>query len=642
MVLATHAGIGIHLLRLIFSVIDRIVYWALMEIYNLLDQISRVNIFGEGTISEFSERLYTIIGVLMLFKLAFSIINYIVDPDKLTDSKKGFSSIVKNIVIMLALIVTVPLIFKYAMALQYVIVSDNTIGRLITGKEGATTTNVGDNMSVAILSGFIHPDHGIKGCEESENYSSACQDAIISYGDLEVTYNNAYFGERGYNALIELAQSTETMGDGNYVITYNFLLSTIVGGFTAWILLIFCIDIAVRVVKLGFLQLIAPIPIVTYMDDGGQGMFKKWVDVCKSTYIDLFVRLAAIDFAIYIISAFLISSENDSTTLTGNFKICEWSFNESGSLVANCNEQAGFFIKLFLILGTLMFAKQLPKILKDLGLDLGGKFTLNPMKKIADEAIGGKAISKGLGLAGRTAGNLAGFGWAATGGKALGAVGDAIANKYNGSELQKKIGKARSGAGGVFAAVDNFGGNYLSRIGLDAQGTFGQLGNFGNKRNAAYKKVSDQADKLKKNLVSDIQNNKAGKYSDAYRQMQADLDVAKSMSEAEFAASAYSYDANGNAVTKAEYLARQSGAIGEYLNKTAPGLYFDDMKASGFAGHQDYADEYKIYANLAQNAGVEVATTYGGIKTQKDDLDHKIREHDSKQVAVREVAKGNK
>ena len=472
MILAQHSTTIVHLFRVLFTVIDRVVYWAIMEIYNLIDQITRINIFDESTLSEFSTRIYTIIGVLMLFKLAFSIISYIVDPDKLLDSKKGFTSLVKNIIIMLALIVTVPLIFKYAMALQYVVVSDNTIGRLITGKEGGSTANVGDNMSVAILSGFIHPDSGVaEGCE---NWSQTCEDALAKY-NLNTTYHNAYFGERGYNYLLELGMSSETMGDGNYVIIYNVILSTLVGGFTAWILLMFCIDIAVRIVKLGFLQLIAPIPIVTYMDDGGQGVFKKWVKACTSTYADLFIRLAAINFAIYVISVFLISSDTDKNALLGTFKMCEWSFN-AGTLTAVCDKKPGVFVRLFLILGTLMFAKQLPKLIEEItGLKLDGGFTLNPMKKLQEVPLIGGAAAKGLGLAGRTAGNLtaglAGGIWGATAGRALGAAGGAIKNAYDGSKLQKIAGGAGDIANTAYGVADNFMGNRLSRIGTDVSGT---------------------------------------------------------------------------------------------------------------------------------------------------------------------------
>ena len=41
------------------------------------------------------------------------------------------------------------------------------------------------------------------------------------------------------------------------------------------------------------------------------------------------------------------------------------------------------FVKVFIIMGTLLFAKQLPKLIQDLtGISLDGKFTINPFKKV--------------------------------------------------------------------------------------------------------------------------------------------------------------------------------------------------------------------------------------------------------------------
>ena len=73
-----------------------------------------------------------------------------------------------------------------------------------------------------------------------------------------------------------------------------------------------------------------------------------------------------------------------------------------------------------------MFAKQLPKMLEGLGikLDGGGKFTLNPFKKIEEEAIGGKRFT----------------------GAAGGAVAGFIGNK--GNPLKALTGAARGFAGG--------------------------------------------------------------------------------------------------------------------------------------------------------------------------------------------------
>ena len=56
---------------------------------------------------------------------------------------------------------------------------------------------------------------------------------------------------------------------------YTPIISSICAGIVAWIILL-CIDVSVRVVKLGFLQLIAPIPIISYIDpqSSKDGMFK--------------------------------------------------------------------------------------------------------------------------------------------------------------------------------------------------------------------------------------------------------------------------------------------------------------------------------------------------------------------------------
>ena len=73
---------------------------------------------------------------------------------------------------------------------------------------------------------------------------------------------------------------------------------------TAVVLLLinFCMDVAVRSIKLAFLQLVAPIPIISYIDpkSGKDGLFKKWYDMCFKTYLSLFIRLLALYFAIYI------------------------------------------------------------------------------------------------------------------------------------------------------------------------------------------------------------------------------------------------------------------------------------------------------------------------------------------------------
>ena len=280
MILAKSFGqVIIGLLRSAFSHIDEIVYWLLVKVYDLVADISKINIFGSTDIGDFGRRIYTIIGVIVLFKLAFSVITYILDPDKLSDSKTGFASIIRNVVIMFVMIIAVPLVFRYAMALQYLILEDDTIGRLITGHYSSNTSSVGDRMASALLAGFIRPNDEISKLEvckdvmgeSSENYQK-CVDALndaVSGSNLGDMFADGLTKDKGYKKLTELARTNDVDGSGQFYITYNFGLSTLVGGFVAYILLMFCIEIAVRTVKLAFLQLIAPIPIVTNIDNNG-------------------------------------------------------------------------------------------------------------------------------------------------------------------------------------------------------------------------------------------------------------------------------------------------------------------------------------------------------------------------------------
>ena len=88
--------------RSIFAAIDGIVYNLISDAYGLLEKIAQVKVFGNDDISSITNKVYTIIGIFMLFKLTFSFITYIVNPDAMTDKDKGVQKIIQNIVIMFA------------------------------------------------------------------------------------------------------------------------------------------------------------------------------------------------------------------------------------------------------------------------------------------------------------------------------------------------------------------------------------------------------------------------------------------------------------------------------------------------------------------------------------------------------------
>ena len=79
--------------------LDSLVYGLVEGAYNIMSELARTTILGFDTIVEFADRLYVLIGIFMLFKVAFSLINMFLNPDSFTDSKNGGGKLVQRIVI---------------------------------------------------------------------------------------------------------------------------------------------------------------------------------------------------------------------------------------------------------------------------------------------------------------------------------------------------------------------------------------------------------------------------------------------------------------------------------------------------------------------------------------------------------------
>lgn len=393
------------LMRQFFFAIDKIVYNFIPTIYDLLISIARTSPLSQGDILEMADRIYKLLAIFMVFKVTFSLIMYVVNPDDFSDKTKGISKLGTNIIISLALLILVPYIFNYAYQLQTIILEDNSLAKLVFGEktENNFLNTAGEEMAFITISPFFTPNTSIEELYECTNllekssdgnpiFNASCSGLNENYesnGDVTSLYKlvNNNFSEtdlKNYVAGVnagslglmfrqDLALAT-TEKNEDFIMDYKYIFSTVVGVVVILLLITFCLDVAVRSIKLAFLQLIAPIPIISYVDpkSGKDGLFKKWYQMCFKTFLSLFIRLLALYFAVYIISK--IDSLVD---------------------IVNGSYQSSMLIKIFIIVGALMFAKQLPKILEGLGIKLdGGGFTLNPLKKIENEAIGGKQISK--------------------------------------------------------------------------------------------------------------------------------------------------------------------------------------------------------------------------------------------------------
>ena len=146
----------------------------------------------------------------------------------------------------------------------------------------------------------------------------------------------------------------------------------------------FIFDVVIRALTLFLYQIIAPIPIISNMSPNKKDSdaLMNWVKKTLGCWASLFIRIALLNLVIYFVE------------VTRN------------STLGDIGEN-GLIAQMFILIGSLMFAKKLPKLIEEIipALKLEGGFQLNTFKRIGQDALGGNLI---LGAtAGVAAGTLA-------------------------------------------------------------------------------------------------------------------------------------------------------------------------------------------------------------------------------------------
>ncbi len=331
-------------------VIDQTVYWFASQCYQLFIKLATARIFEDNFFANFAKRIYAIIGVFMLFYLAYALLTAIVDPDKLTKGDKGVGKIASNLIISLVIIGLLPSIFDYAYRLQNYILSSNLLGTLILGTDPIDVNDTDDNtdslvsygdaLSFMVLNVFLNP--------ENENVNA--EGGYTWYGIKNAILDD---GEWRHIQNMYVAVSTGVPENGkNYVVTYHLILSTIAGFILIYLMLSFVLDLGIRIVKFAFYQLIAPIPVIMRILPSKKSVFDKWLKQTLSVYFEIFIRVGIMYMAIYFINA-IYESNTFSEFWEGGFQ--------------------GKVALLIIVMGILAFARQVPKLISDtLGLDTGG------------------------------------------------------------------------------------------------------------------------------------------------------------------------------------------------------------------------------------------------------------------------------
>lgn len=640
------------IINFLFLVLCSWVYSLINFLYQVFDAVARVNLFSRDVFDKLTSRMYIVIAIAMLFIFAYNIILMIINPDD-KKSTGATTKLVKETVISFVFIILMPTIFDYMYRFQNNILDSQIIAKVILGdvdspssgncEEGdfdCTCDFSGYGLEVYItdddwfFDDYRSVENDIKRkCEDYKNVLPRIRGAysippiLLSsfYRPKHFTYDTCVKYLQGDRSLITDTESQKVctnyfydvnvsrysgdigafvddtylrqiVSDSDYdIMEFNGLWALLAGALAVWMFLCYAMEIGVRVAKLGVLQIISPIPVMLrIIPKQKEAVYDKWFKQLLNTYLDVFIRLAIIYFALFAVS--LVPSVLDTL------------WNELGSIGQGSNWVVKALSSVIVILGILKFAQDAPGLFKEFfGGMGGGNFSLrSPAKQLKDNKLAGSA----LGMAGGAAAGFAGGFFNAgrdikgkSGWRKAGAITKApftpIANGVGGAlrgakkgygatgfkDLGNKIAEAKydtdaAHARGVGGAIKHT----AKKIG----GGFSAFGEFitGSGANDFRLKAIEASTTDLKAVNATFKNGKIDGYSDSYSKMNADYLQGKSINF-----NGHQYKKTGNNWVGDDGTTYTNEEMGKGIKQ-----YFDDLKRAEFV--KQYADNSQAFDRL--------------------------------------------
>ena len=358
-------------LRTLYASLCTFLYKLIAKLFQLFIDVSGIRL--NFNVQAIFRRITVVLTIVMTFYIIFEFIKYVVQPDNMTDKEKGVGKIGYKVVAVVLLIAFVPKLFDLAWSLQHSIIKSEAISKIIIGNSGIDGNNIGNSFSAIMLNQFYYydadywGDTGDPGNEKCTKGNMPCK-RVVAW-NINKLVANGEIPNLGFGLGAAKTDPDGQSGEKIPLITFDGLMAVAVGVFIMYILALYTIDLATRIFQLAYLEIIAPIPIMSYLVPKKDSMFNKWVQQCIVTYLDVFIRLAIMYFVLLL--AHIISKARigqDGLINYGN---------------ADTDNKLLFVI---LIMGLLLFAQKAPKLLGELFPKMGvagGNFGLKAGERVA-------------------------------------------------------------------------------------------------------------------------------------------------------------------------------------------------------------------------------------------------------------------
>lgn len=487
------------------SFLDRIAFslftWVLQAIFD----IANSEIVRDGFFDSFRTRIYVLLGIFMLFKITISLLGYLVNPDSLADKEKGMGKMISRTIIVIIMLIGCPFVFNLLDGIQEPLLE--ALPRIVIGQNSSEETmanqmnGVADSVAWTVFQISLGENTPALMCPDASN-TTTCINTV----------------EGATSVITDPADGNKSEFKYYYIPVIGFVIAIIM----TVLLVGIAIDVAIRVFKLVILQLIAPIPIISYIDpkSAKDGAFSSWVKLTISTWVDLFLKLGILYFVLFLIDELIIQKQ---LVLASNLPFIRRTV-----------------VIIFLIIGLLFFARQAPKFVsKALGIKDGGGMGVG----LGGVLAGAGALVGGAGLAGALSASTQAMNENADA-AAQGKAGTAGWSKGSDLAAQLKTGDAKA-KGGLTQSFQRKAQKMQGEARAKKLGLTEDNVKFGKDQMISAQKNASLASQAYSAAVSGHwQRNAAGELTDAFgnvlRNQGADEASLNELSEKAAAASAYS------------------------------------------------------------------------------------------------------
>lgn len=631
--------------------LDGVIYSVVSYVYKifmLMSQIKFSRIFD--MMEPLIDRVKAVIIVLVLYKLGRTLIEYMIDPAKATSDKTGGAALVRNLFITAALLILYPFLFGVMNDISLLIIGSEdgdyeyigqlveTVGgndegllaRFVWGSAGAAdNVDMGEWLAHETLTLFLH---------DQDSTGSGITTTYVDEHALKINVKDGatYNFTEAHNIVDDIGVNVE------YTLPF---VSSIMGFYLIYSIAKVAIEIGVRMFKLIILQILAPLAIVTIIDNGTSS---KTLQTFLKTYISVFLEAITRIAIVYIITTFVAAFIGDITSYFGDLASIQESVITRG-LICIIVLVAGYKV-----IGIL------PKFIDEaLGTKMASSAGGGGFGKFAAGLIGG-AVGFGSGLATGIAGGagftgtLANMVGGAVGGAQSGMKGKNVADFFKNQSANNQANKnraqniaSRGGAGNIIRG----GAESVLGVGLRQDSRIAKLDEQSGLLEA-YNEAATAA--TKDNKLSDLMGdggmsnddviNANGQYNQGW------TSVKFGDSRDDFVTNMLKYDRKYNEAQAQLEVAQQRGNAADIakaralLQKqrvksedVAKGMY--DKAVNHYAGKDNVASEARKRYNktIGENENKEI-----NYKEQKTSIANKKREITSKSSYSRTHSGNNK